>query len=193
MAQEQGGVCRVRFARQGRRGDEGLQSGLHRLRQMCESLPVRGHHPRKQPRLYRPSEVQALPQMRERMSHGSDRARKHGAAVAGTETRLCGPIGGFLCGSRTSSGICRIRIAGCFCRTCDRNFGACLRAGRLWTCGTSLRTGRLPASPEPAESAAAPASGAVSASGAHGANVDRPAAVADETVVSSASVPDAKS
>ncbi len=50
-----------------------------------------------------------------------------------------------------------------------------------------------PLPPEPAESAAAPASGAVSASGAHGANVDRPAAVADETAVSSASVPNAKS
>ena len=44
VAEESGGVCVVRVEGQGRRGDEGLQGGLHRMRQMPEGLCVRCHH-----------------------------------------------------------------------------------------------------------------------------------------------------
>ena len=44
MAQEPCGVRVVRVEGQGRRGDEGLQGGLHRMRQMPEGLRVRCNH-----------------------------------------------------------------------------------------------------------------------------------------------------
>ncbi len=44
VAEEPGGVRVVRVEGQGRRGDEGLQGGLHRMRQMPEGLRVRCNH-----------------------------------------------------------------------------------------------------------------------------------------------------
>ena len=57
VAQEPRGLCVVRVEGEGRGGDEGLQGGLHRLRQVREGVRLRGHHRREQPRLHRPAEV----------------------------------------------------------------------------------------------------------------------------------------
>ena len=48
---------------QGRCRSQGLQSSLHRLRQMCEGLPSRRDYDRKQSGVYRLLQVQAVPQM----------------------------------------------------------------------------------------------------------------------------------
>ena len=57
VAQEPRGLCVVRVEGEGRGGDESLQGGLHRLRQVREGVRLRGHHRREQPRLHRPAEV----------------------------------------------------------------------------------------------------------------------------------------
>lgn len=85
MAQEPCGVRVVRVEGQGRRGDEGLQGRMYRLRQVCESMRLRCHHRGEQPRLHRPAEVQAVPQVCERMSYGSHPARRHGPAAQSPE------------------------------------------------------------------------------------------------------------
>ena len=69
----------------GRRGDEGLQGRMYRLWQVCESMRLRCHHRGEQPRLHRPAEVQAVPQVCERMSYGSHPARRHGPAAQSPE------------------------------------------------------------------------------------------------------------
>ena len=72
------------------------------LRQVREGLRLRRHHRGEQPRLHRPAEVQAVPQVCERVPHGRHPARRHGPAAQGPEGRPGGS--GCPCGSRGPEG-----------------------------------------------------------------------------------------
>ncbi len=125
--------CRLRVVRlegQGCCGDEGLQGRMYRLRQVREGLRLRCHHRREQPRLHRPAEVQTLPQVRERVPHGSHSARRHGAPAQGAQGAGC--CEGCPRRCKSCSG-CR---KGCTC--CSEGCSGC-RKGR--TCCSEGRSG----------------------------------------------------
>ena len=61
VAQAPRRLCVVRLEGQGRRGDEGLQGGLYRLRQVRKGLCVRRDQGGEQPGLHRSVEVQTVP------------------------------------------------------------------------------------------------------------------------------------
>lgn len=83
VAQAAGGLCFVRVERQRGGGDESLQSRLYRLRKMRESVSVRSHYDPEQPGFHRLLEMQALPQVRERMPHRCHPSGRYGAAAQG--------------------------------------------------------------------------------------------------------------
>ena len=58
-------VCVLRQYRQGRIGHEKLLGGLHRLPEVPERVPLRGHRNARQPGIHRPGQVQGLRQVRE--------------------------------------------------------------------------------------------------------------------------------
>ena len=58
---------------QGRSGDESLQGGLHRLRQMLQGMRIRCDYNREQSRFHRLDQMPSVPQVRRRMPDGRDK------------------------------------------------------------------------------------------------------------------------